>query len=73
MIHPTSTSGSNVDLSNFDKIWGLNLEGKNDKGEVSYHHAGSANILFLDGHTGNANYSKTLQDIRLYLNLNRQN
>ena len=71
VIHPVK--GNSVDLSSFDEILGLNLEGKNSKGEVSYHHAGSANILFLDGHTGNANLPKTLKDIRLYLNLNRQN
>ena len=61
--------GSPVTLSNYNFIWGLNVNGKSSNGEVDFRHNNSANVLFADGHSENANYNKCMSTIRLYLNI----
>ena len=61
--------GSPVTLSNYNYIWGLNVNGKSNNGEVDFRHNNSANVLFADGHSENANYNKCMSTIRLYLNI----
>ena len=56
----TAKPDSYVNLVNYSKIYGLNDNGAQDKGEVSYRHNNRANTLFLDWHVGSMDYGQTM-------------
>ncbi|MBR7138123.1 MAG: DUF1559 domain-containing protein [Lentisphaeria bacterium] len=56
----TAKPDSYVNLVNYTKIYGLNENGAQDKGDVSYRHNNRANTLFLDWHVGSMNYAQTM-------------
>ena len=49
-----------VNLTNYNKIYGLHPDLKNDKGEVSYRHNKKTNLLFLDWHVDSMDLRGTL-------------
>ena len=58
----TAKPGSYVNLTNYNKIYGLHPTLDNSKGEISFRHNQRTNLLFLDWHVGAMGLQETLSN-----------
>ena len=60
----TAKPDSYVNLTNYNWLYGLNVNMDNSKGEVSFRHNNNANTLFLDWHVSSMTYGQSMSGWR---------